>query len=417
MEKTFTAVRTEEVDPFYIEAEEESSRRRSRRKGKKKNDYLKNRDGKAGRTNDSTSCKSHREKANQKVLQERSEDSVLTSIALHSRDMEDEANSFTKSVSSECRSVSSISVTSEMGDTEYVVDDDGQPDGLLTALSLESNPFVLRSLSDDSDNGHVKSSHSSSNVRISLPPGPPAPVSGQSSQDNNVGRSYSSGSSLGNVDLKPYSKEGEILAGVGSGLKTLISANMTTLHDPLLNPPTSEKEEDWPSALLLLIPLRLGLDKFNTAYIPVLKKFLRNRHSVGIIGGQVNRAIYFVGYRGDTLLGMDPHTVFHNPSLNVPFPSTEHLNQIHRSDLYELDFSLLDPSLALAFYFSDRYEFKAFCDETKFHQEQKTGELMMYNVQYAPASQTHVDLSYMCNSDDSDGEDDSDFEDEEYVFI
>lgn len=40
---------------------------------------------------------------------------------------------------------------------------------------------------------------------------------------------------------------------------------------------------------------------------------LRHRHCVGILGGRPNHAIYFTGYRGDCLLGLDPHTVFPNP--------------------------------------------------------------------------------------------------------
>jgi hypothetical protein len=78
---------------------------------------------------------------------------------------------------------------------------------------------------------------------------------------------------------------------------------------------------------------------------------------------------------------------------------------MHRSDLHELSFSLLDPSLTLAFYFHDRYEFKAFCDEVKVQSAQrvKSGQVSLYNVQYAPASMEYdLDLSGMCNSD-SDG--------------
>jgi hypothetical protein len=211
----------------------------------------------------------------------------------------------------------------------------------------------------------------------------------------------------------------EAARGPSGNLKSLIADNLS-VHDPLFNPPPVQTEEEWPASLLLLLPLRLGLDKFNSQYIPALKEFLRHRNSVGILGGQVNRAIYFVGYRGNTLLGMDPHTVYKNPPLTAPFPSAEHLEQMHRSDLHELSFHLLDPSLALAFYFHDRYEFNAFCDEAKFHNAQslKTGKLSLYNVQHAPAAmQFNMDLSGMCNSDSDDCSDDSDFEDEEYVFI
>jgi hypothetical protein len=55
---------------------------------------------------------------------------------------------------------------------------------------------------------------------------------------------------------------------------------------------------------------------------------LRHPHSVGIIGGKPNRAIYFAGYRGAVLLGLDPHTVYGNPSLRDPFPSDEYMQQV-----------------------------------------------------------------------------------------
>ena len=44
-----------------------------------------------------------------------------------------------------------------------------------------------------------------------------------------------------------------------------------------------------------------------------IKRFLRSPYSVGIIGGRPHHAIFFVGYKGDELLGLDPHSVFRNP--------------------------------------------------------------------------------------------------------
>ena len=75
--------------------------------------------------------------------------------------------------------------------------------------------------------------------------------------------------------------------------------------------------------------------------------------------------------------------------------------------------------MALAFYFHDRYEFKTFCDETKFlaDRRQKMAAVSLYNVQHAPATmQFSMDFSEICNSDSEDGSSDSDMDDE-YVFI
>jgi hypothetical protein len=53
------------------------------------------------------------------------------------------------------------------------------------------------------------------------------------------------------------------------------------------------------TTLLLIIPLRLGLDALNTMYIPALQRVLELKQSLGIMGGKPNSAHYFVGYQGE----------------------------------------------------------------------------------------------------------------------
>lgn len=40
-------------------------------------------------------------------------------------------------------------------------------------------------------------------------------------------------------------------------------------HDPLLNPPPAQEKDQWPGALMVLIPVRLGLDSISPHYFEV----------------------------------------------------------------------------------------------------------------------------------------------------
>ncbi|KAI3387364.1 hypothetical protein SNEBB_003884 [Seison nebaliae] len=71
----------------------------------------------------------------------------------------------------------------------------------------------------------------------------------------------------------------------------------------------STQMREWRAPLLLLIPLRLGLNELNGEYVDQLKWSMDNEYSVGFIGGRPNHALYFYGYRDDELLFLDPHTV------------------------------------------------------------------------------------------------------------
>uniref|UniRef100_A0A8C7VCP8 Cysteine protease n=1 Tax=Oncorhynchus mykiss TaxID=8022 RepID=A0A8C7VCP8_ONCMY len=70
----------------------------------------------------------------------------------------------------------------------------------------------------------------------------------------------------------------------------------------------AEEETALWNPLLLLIPLRLGLSDINEAYIETLKQCFQLPQSLGVIGGKPNSAHYFIGYVGEELIYLDPHT-------------------------------------------------------------------------------------------------------------
>lgn len=92
-------------------------------------------------------------------------------------------------------------------------------------------------------------------------------------------------------------------------------ALVEAFFDPLFHQPPSAINP-WVSSLLLLMPLRLGVNGVNAPYITAIKEMLRTEWCMGFIGGKVGHAIYFAGYdeAKDYLFGLDPHVVFPTPS-------------------------------------------------------------------------------------------------------
>eukprot|EP01038_Epipyxis_sp_PR26KG_P007277 gene7277-9919_t len=65
---------------------------------------------------------------------------------------------------------------------------------------------------------------------------------------------------------------------------------------------SSLDETPWSHSLMIMIPLRLGINSVNETYYQELKELLQNKYCVGILGGRVGHAIYFVGIQDNTLL-------------------------------------------------------------------------------------------------------------------
>lgn len=260
------------------------------------------------------------------------------------------------------------------------------------------------------------------------------------------------------------------------------SSSPAPFFDPLLHvPPNSTTEKPWSCSLLVIVPLKLGVYNVSEAYREEVKKVLRHRNSVGILGGRPNHAIYFVGYSvpaaasGTTqLVGLDPHTTYStNHYTTEPFPSPELCAQVHpavipsfstfddnaeatgasgsapcsaSTSAYEsmccspthMPIEQLDPSIALGFYFRTKAEFEAFCAEKTNKPSNSAGlaaaaagvppastPSILYNIEYAEPtydfSMYDQEEEEECDGGGGDRPDDygrnDDDKDDEYVFI
>jgi cysteine protease ATG4 len=137
---------------------------------------------------------------------------------------------------------------------------------------------------------------------------------------------------------------------------------------------------EWDTGLLLLIPLRLGLNNFNLDYVQSLASSFALPQSVGVLGGRPRGARWFYGSYGDgsKVLGLDPHTVQTAPtrrrarvvsstsssSNSTTTPPTfvvdlseEYLRSIHTTYQEIVPIGRMDPSIAMGFYCRTKKDF------------------------------------------------------------
>ncbi|GAB0086346.1 Cysteine protease [Sergentomyia squamirostris] len=117
-------------------------------------------------------------------------------------------------------------------------------------------------------------------------------------------------------------------------------------------------DKSW-KPLLLIIPLRLGINEINPIYIDGLKRCFEINRNVGMIGGKPNQALYFIGYVGDEVLYLDPHTTQRSGTVGEKNSSEEiEMDEtFHQKFASRIPFVQMDPSLAVCFLCRTQLEF------------------------------------------------------------
>jgi len=188
---------------------------------------------------------------------------------------------------------------------------------------------------------------------------------------------------------------------------------------------TPKQPLEWDTALLLLIPLRLGLKSFNEKYSTALAHIFSLKQSVGVLGGRPRGARWFYGANSDgsKLFGLDPHTVQTAPHrqmvttnvgtrVRVIAFTEEYLRSVHTKNPDEIAMSRMDPSMALGFYCRDRADFESLCSSLAKWKEQHEGIPEMFTVEDSvPDYTANVSLAMNEMMLDDDGFADA-FEDE-----
>lgn len=102
---------------------------------------------------------------------------------------------------------------------------------------------------------------------------------------------------------------------------------------------------------LVLVGVRLGIDRITPVYWDALKNFLRMPQAVGIAGGQPSSSHYFFAVQGDYLFYLDPHLTRSALPLHASVDdyTKDEVDTCHTRRLRRLSLEDMDPSMLIAF--------------------------------------------------------------------
>ncbi|KAM7287827.1 cysteine protease ATG4C [Ixodes scapularis] len=117
-----------------------------------------------------------------------------------------------------------------------------------------------------------------------------------------------------------------------------------------------ERNAKW-RGVIILVPVRLGGERINSAYIPCVKAMLAYANCIGIIGGRPRHSLYFLGWQEEKVIYLDPHYCQEMVDVNSQdFP----LDSFHCSWPRKMSFSRIDPSCTIGFYCKTKHDLEDF---------------------------------------------------------
>lgn len=106
---------------------------------------------------------------------------------------------------------------------------------------------------------------------------------------------------------------------------------------------------------LIVLGIRLGIDRITPVYHAALKAALEMPQSVGIAGGRPSSSHYFIGHQGEQFFYLDPHST---RALLPQQPSLEDVETCHTRRVRRLKLTEMDPSMLLGFLIHSKEEFE-----------------------------------------------------------
>ena len=148
-----------------------------------------------------------------------------------------------------------------------------------------------------------------------------------------------------------------------AGLRVYVTPSSSDLYEDRFRSIAAASATDQTiTPTLILMGIRLGLDRITPVYHEALKRSLTYPQSIGIAGGRPSSSHYFVGVHNDTFFYLDPHETrpalpYHSQSSEY---TTEEISTCHSRRLRGLDIKEMDPSMLMGFLIRDEADWEDF---------------------------------------------------------